>query len=384
MKILILGSADSIWVKEYIEFVLLEAFKKNIQIYVTGKCTENEFSDFYKENGVSIIELDCPVPMCKNGKIRTVYNLHAQVRKIAQTGKFDIIHIHYIPANVMSFVYRYGILKYGKKVITSFWGSDLLAASNTAGKIQKLCLNKSEAITVSGTILKRAMEKRYGFQYDHKVHTVRFGITALSYIDEIQRNYSHESIKRMLGISTDKILIAIGYNARASQHHLDVLKQFNDLDKEIKNKYAFVLQFGTGDASEEYKAQVYDCIDKSGIEYLITTGFLDKMKTAVLRSAVDIFIHAQDTDALSASVQEYLYAGAYVINPKWIQYEELKRAGAQYFEYDQFEEIMPAIMDACDFKQNEYKTRNKLAVKSVSSWEMQRPKWIELYNGSGE
>ena len=71
----------------------------------------------------------------------------------------------------------------GKKVITSFWGSDLLAASNTAGKIQKLCLNKSEAITVSGTILKRAMEKRYGFQYDHKVHTVRFGITALSYID---------------------------------------------------------------------------------------------------------------------------------------------------------------------------------------------------------
>ena len=46
MKILILGSADSIWVKEYIEFVLLKAFKKNIQIYVTGKCTENEFSDF--------------------------------------------------------------------------------------------------------------------------------------------------------------------------------------------------------------------------------------------------------------------------------------------------------------------------------------------------
>ena len=31
MKILILGSADSIWVKEYIEFVLLEAFKKNVQ-----------------------------------------------------------------------------------------------------------------------------------------------------------------------------------------------------------------------------------------------------------------------------------------------------------------------------------------------------------------
>lgn len=384
MKILILGSADSIWVKEYIEFVLLKEFKKNAQIYVTGKCTENEFLDFYKRNEISVIELDRHVPMCKNGKIRTVYNLYTQVRSIAQNGKFDVIHIHYIPANIMSFVYRYGIFKYGKKIITSFWGSDLLAASNTAGKIQQLCLNKSEAITVSGMILKRAIEKRYGLQYDHKVHTVRFGITALSYIDEIQKNYSHENIKKMLGVSEDKILIAIGYNARASQHHLEVLKQFNDLDKDIKNRYAFVLQFGTGDASEEYKEQVHNCIDQIGIEYLITTGFLDKAKTAVLRSAVDIFIHAQDTDALSASVQEYLYAGAYVMNPKWIQYEELKRAGAQYFEYDQFEEIIPAVMNAGDFHQSEYKTKNKLAVKTVSSWDMQRPKWIELYNGSGE
>ena len=384
MKILILGSADSIWVKEYIEFVLLKEFKKNIQIYVTGKRTENDFLDFYKKNGVSVIELDRPVPMCKNGKIRTAYNLYTQVRSIAQAEKFDIIHIHYIPANLMSLVYRYGILKYGKRTIVSFWGSDLLAASNAAGKIQQLCLNKSDAITVSGIILKRAMEKRYGCQYDNKLHTVRFGITALSYIDEIQKDHLHEDIKKMLGIGSDKILIAIGYNARESQHHLDVLKQFKNLDEGIKSKYAFVLQFGTGDPSEEYKELVYDCIEQTGIEYLITTEFLDKVKTAVLRSAVDIFIHAQDTDALSASVQEYLYAGAHVLNPKWIDYKELKDAGAQYLEYSKFEEIVPLIMNNCDFNQSEYRMVNKKAVKSVSSWDMQRPKWIELYKSSEE
>ena len=136
-KILILGNAESMWVKEFIEFVLLG--KTDQEIYVLAKNSGGEFAEFYKNNSVNLLQTDNPVKLIKNNKLTTVINILHEVRRIK---KFDVIHIHYLPLNMMSFIYSKFVLKYGNTVITSFWGSDLLQ-NDKPNKWQKKCLEKS-------------------------------------------------------------------------------------------------------------------------------------------------------------------------------------------------------------------------------------------------
>lgn len=64
MKILLIGPTDSIWVKAYIENVLLN---QKIEITVIGK-KNNRFFNFYKDNNIRIIDTD--VVATKNSSIK--------------------------------------------------------------------------------------------------------------------------------------------------------------------------------------------------------------------------------------------------------------------------------------------------------------------------
>ena len=98
-------------------------------------------------------------------------------------------------------------------------------------------------------------------------------------------------------------------------------------------------------------------------------------------SATDIYINSQQSDAISGAMLEYLYGGAAVINPKWIDYTELKKAGCDFIQYDSFDDI-PIIIEqiiagqiSCDFQEN------YLAVKKISHWDVNKNKWRALFEG---
>lgn len=372
MKILILGNAQSMWVKEFIQYVLLT--EEDNEIFVTSKDDGGEFADFYKKEGIHIIKTDSEIMGINNAKIRTVLNMY---KKIKLNGEFDIIHVHYVPTNIMSLFYSKFIFKFGKKVVLSFWGSDLLQEEGK-NKWQESCIKKSDYITVSGSILKEAFFSKYKNFDTNKLKIVKFGISVFPYIDETKKFYTKDQLKSMLGLSPDKTLISIGYNARESQQHLKVAEQLSLLSEECKQKISAVLQFGTGISSPDYKEKLEKTLKKASIEYTFTEGFLDKKQTAILRAATDIFIHAQETDALSASVQEYLYSGAYVINPVWINYKELKDIGVSYKEYDSFEQL-PTILEEYFADKSKNSSQNRSALLNFAGWEEQKRKWWGIY-----
>ena len=69
---------------------------------------------------------------------------------------------------------------------------------------------------------------------------------------------------------------------------------------------------------------------------------LDEEKMAKLRCISDIMLHAQPTDAFSASVQECLYCGAIVFNGAWLVYNELDEIDARlvpFSDYHQLEQL---------------------------------------------
>ena len=60
MRILILGAANSIWIKNYIDRVLLS---QKHEIYLASvDYQKSEFDIFYKENSVHIINIGCQLP----------------------------------------------------------------------------------------------------------------------------------------------------------------------------------------------------------------------------------------------------------------------------------------------------------------------------------
>ena len=71
--------------------------------------------------------------------------------------------------------------------------------------------------------------------------------------------------------------------------------------------------------NEEYSLRVKDEMnDSCEFEVSILEDYLTPDQMAELFVKSDCMIHAQITDALSASVQEILYAGKLVFNPEWL------------------------------------------------------------------
>ena len=111
--------------------------------------------------------------------------------------------------------------------------------------------------------------------------------------------------------------------------------------------------------------------------------FLNDNNLGKLRESTDVFIHAQKTDASSASVQEYLYARKVVYNPVWIQYRDLKDNNVFYFEYNDYDELVKKLESYLHTGLSEQEleniSKNSDIIWNLSSWDSVSKKWEELY-----
>ena len=68
----------------------------------------------------------------------------------------------------------------------------------------------------------------------------------------------------------------------------------------------------------------------------------------MLRLCADVFILAIRTDAFSASMQEYLYAGACVIKGAWLGYPQLEDMGIELASFRDFADVPALVARAMD------------------------------------
>ena len=171
----------------------------------------------------------------------------------------------------------------------------------------------------------------------------------------------------------------IGYNGSIRQNHLKVINELSTLDNETLNKLNIVIQLSYGLTSDEYRQNIIDEISKINVKHVIIDDFLNKEKSAMLRIATDIFIHAQESDAFSASIQECVYGGAVLINPEWIVYKEFDDIGIDYIKYDSFDELPFIIKDISDGNVNIYNADKVKELYEKYSWNAVKKDWLKLY-----
>lgn len=379
VNVVIIGNPDSIWIKKYIEKVLNPMGRCNVYVVDLGAHKEGLFSGFYNDNNINIIRLE------RDSKHRLpvfgswIY-IRDAVRFIERTVKADIIHEHFV--NWQGLLFLAKLKKRDNLTLISYWGSDILRESVTKLRLSQLWIGKADKITLTTAEMRRTFRRIYGTKFNEKIYETFFGVNCF---DNLKRmDYSSQLYKSGYGIDDALITVTIGYNGSDAQQHLQVLDSIARLSPSEQGELFIIIPMTYGVTSKAYKEQVNKRIDKLQIGgYKILEDYMNEEESSRLKCVTDIFIHAQLTDAFSASVQEFLYAEKIVLNPEWIKYDEHEKMGIFYLKYENFETLDKLIKESIRYsKTGELKQKlehNKEILQNTTSWEAVAPKWRSLY-----
>lgn len=370
MNTLIIGNADSIFIKNIIHYTLADEHHK-ITILTPSN---SKFADFYWKLGVRI----CQIESQSENVYKSILHFSLTAKKLLYKEKFDIIHIHYVSfeALITSFLLK----SKTTKCIASFWGSDLFRTNRASVLLNTIWLHFIDTITLTTAAMYKKFYKDYGHKFDHKLQHITFGNAQLDMIASLKTSNIIEK-RKALNLPDNKLIFAIGYNKSPAQQHLKVLEQIASLSKEIQQQMHIVLRLTYGIAPDSYLNSLSQNLKTLDCTYTLYTEFMSEEQLAVLELCTDVFVHAQITDAFSATVQEHLFAGSLVMNPTWIQYHELKEASVFYQEYSNFNELKNLISNYIQKKENYDKLlkNNASKIYSISSWKSVMSEWKALY-----
>ena len=402
MHILLVANADSIWVQKYIEKVLIPL---GARVTVLSQ-SHTAFCEFYEKNDICIVTTHPDIlghlantasinqslmqrcmaavkpiiPQKIKQFIRKTLTTHSSTTFMQKISPPDIIHMHYIPPDMQD-IFSPLLRHFTSKVVLTYWGSDLLRL--TKARCNEQLLQRSSAVTFMTTNLCKHFHNVYGSDFNNKLQIIDFGVSVYDALDLLkQAPEAQVESRRRFQIPEGKICIMLGYNASPGQQHAEMIDSIERLPQGIKEKCHVLLQYSYNYTTDKkYYKSISDKLHTASFSWGIIDDFLDDNQSAYLRNAVDVFVHAQTTDALSASMLEYLYAGAIVLNGSWLKYHELESRGIAYLQFDNFlhlSQLLESIVKApVRFKKTAQ--ANQGALYALNSWAAVQSHWVGLY-----
>lgn len=371
-RILLLTSCIETFTHGYVSRVLIPAGFATTIIAFT--CEDD--IKYYRRNKVRIILLGTSESGQRLRFFRHLLVVHRVITK--EMKHFEFVHFH--QANCGLFRWARFFLKHSNKIEVSFWGSDLLRADKKTLRAYKPILDKANKITVITEEMKNVLSERYRGTYDRKTNVIDFGVAAFDNKEEFIDNKKVQS-KAIWGVPDGKLSIHIGYNGNEAQQHIPMIRALFDLPENIKEKVHLTVHAGYGSGSTEYIDSVRRALKESRMSFSVLDDYYDQEKVMSLRLSADVFLYGQMTDALSASLLEYIYSGAKIVKGRWLQYSLLERNNLVDYEYNHFKEIPGIVMaiqgDSALAVDVVNDRRRKL--REMNSWEALTPKWVELY-----
>lgn len=287
---------------------------------------------------------------------------------------YDSVHIHYLRPELVAVLN--GLKKISKSLILSPWGSDVLRVKTYAIHNLRKLAKAADIITAPlGSRFESDVKKILNIS-DEKLYDLGFGLTTVDAMLKFT-GLTTEDAKKKLGIDNN-YAIAIGYNASRGQHHMDVIRQILLIKNQLPENYILLLPFSYG-GDAEYMVLVENLLKNHQLNYKLFKSYMSNEEVVYLRYATDLFIHAQDTDADSGTIREYLLSRKKIINPTWISYPHHEKYGSPFYAYSKFEELSNTILNAL---KAENSIISSLLVEDIKgcSWAVKAREWVKLYN----
>lgn len=287
---------------------------------------------------------------------------------------YDIINFQFLKHNSIGLWPN--LKQIASKLVLTPWGSDILRASSS--ELEKI---KNDALHCD--IITITENDRFNVQIKQSIGNNNVQYLHLDLGSEVidnlssRLNISREDSKKYLGLS-GKYIIEIGYNGHSAQNHLDVIESIQSIRELLPKNLCIVLPMTYG-LTENYKEEIITRLKLYNLDYKLYTEYLSIDEIFYLRRSPDIFIHAQKSDANSASLAEYMICGTTIVNATWLSYANREVYGKPYYEFSDFSELSNAILLACE---------NGTLIKSELISDMKKlgwgywsSQWANLYNG---
>jgi len=238
--------------------------------------------------------------------------------------KYDICNIHY--PTLYSGILLPFIKSKTTTIIVSPWGSDVYRITNKDYKLVKRLYNAATYVTVPPIKFREDVQKKFSIPKS-KFIDLGFGSEIINEL--IDSHSNNNAAKEKLGLN-NKYIITCGYNASAAQNHLYIIKALTKIKNQLPYNalLLFPMTYVRNDIT--YINKVKHTLSNSGFEYIVYEEYLENSEILNIRLATDIFIHIQDTDAYSATIQEFLLTDTIVFNGAWTRYPNLETNGIPY------------------------------------------------------
>ena len=379
MKVLIIGDASSIFVKQYIEYVLLDG--TNQVVLLQENPLFEGYREFYESNNVQIE----PLWNKKNSFIkkvpiiRSILGAKLWCSYIKKKYKhFELIHVHGVNRS------RGNIGKYLRnicdKLIVSVWGDEIFRNSPETMKKHKVYYSCADRITMATKVMIDRFNSVYNNEFAAKVSMNKFAIGLFDKIDVVKNEFTRGQICEEFGIKhPEKTLVFVGHNGREAQRHTELTKELLNLPQELKDNIVLVYTMTYGVRDNAYIEEMEAAAKQTGCEYVILRDFMNEETSAKLRTICDVMLHAQLTDAFSASIQESLYSGSIIINGSWLPYNELpnyKECVVEYDDITQIGQVLQTVLENQEIYRTKFKA-NRDILRQISSLEVTTEKWKE-------
>lgn len=380
MRILIVGHADTYYVKDYIENVLMTRPGNEIILAQESAFQHVKYLEYYQAVGVILeplnqgfLNLVYRIP-----KVRSKLGSWLWSRKmIRKYGHFDLVHIQAV--NVSHGNIALGLRKAADKMIMTIWGSELLRNSPRVLESYRRYYEIADCITFNSWGPYGKFADFYGKEFEPQMCVNHLSFGVLDSIDKALERESREDIRKRWKIGTDgSKIVFVGHNGVEAQQHLKITKALATLPQELKKQIILLYTMTYGVKNEKYLAQVERAAEQTGCRYVILKKFLYKDEVAELRLICDVLIHAQTTDAYAGSIMESLYAGAVVMNASWLRYKDLPDCEHRVVEFASIEEIPEKLAEVIrnyDFYRNRF-TDMKEVIYAINGRETTTREWL--------
>lgn len=377
MRLLLFCNPSNIHNYNYIKNVLVRC-NYDITIYsyslpIHG--IKQEYIDFYERNRVKIIGGHS---ISEQGHFKYIIKSFFSIGKI--TGEFDCAHVQYVSPYIAPIIYFYR--KRYKKIVLTYWGSDLLRSNFVFRIMCRPLIRISSWITFITSDMQSTFNKYFHIHNNQKTELLDFGNMFFDSIDEMKliNGNEHDTLCLKYHLNPQKTIITIGYYWRKQMQQRETLETLINSGLFSKEKVQFAIPAYS--ITHEEKIAIEEYCSKNGYEVSVYDYFMNEEEVSGFRAITDIFINAQTTDAFSSAMTEHLYSGSLVINGSWLKYSVLDEKGVYYLTFDSFESLPYIVCEAIGNMQlvKEKSMKNRDIISSFCSWRFWKEKWLQLYN----
>jgi len=301
-----------------------------------------------------------------------------------QLENYDVYHFHYLAPE---FLTPLKFIKKDKRVLFTFWGSDLYQVEGVENYIKQLeAFKRADIITINTVEMKETFLTKFGRMFESKIRYADFGLNEkkLDLINTKNNQQTISDFKKKNSIAEDKIVIVIGYSGSSKQRHIEILRILDELDKNILRKFFAIIPmtYGLQFEDKNYLQKVKEECNKVGFNYKIITEFMPQEDLMELIISGQIKLNLRDTDAINAGMLESLFAGSIVVNGSWLPYGKLRRLGIYYEEIDSLDDLknlIPYLIE--NFEKVKNKTiNNPTLISNNFSYSSAINDWIKVYD----